>query len=58
MDLKSESTGENMKGLKDSLDLDEMRTALAEMSLTSITIGEYLVVMNTGWSIRLHTTFC
>ena len=37
-----------------NLDIDEMRTALATMSLTSITVGEYLVVMSADFDVVLH----
>ena len=54
MDLNNESTDEIMDSSGPSLDLDEMRTALAEMSLASITIGEYLVVMNADFDVVLY----
>ena len=53
MYLNNESTDEIMDS-GPSLDLDEMRTALAEMSLASITIGEYLVVMNADFDVVVH----
>ena len=54
MDLNNESTDEIMDSSEPSFDLDEMRTALSEMSLASITIGEYLVVMNADFDAVVH----
>ena len=54
MEINRESEDENMEGLKKSLDLEELQTALAEMSLTSILIGDYLVVMNIDFDMVVN----